>query len=214
MEQSVWQHSDTQFREFSFGIIPKRLCMANTGGEITELLARVSAGDRSAENTLLPLVYAELHRQAAARMRSERSGHTLQPTALVHEVYLRLCATGGTNLQDRAHFFRLASRLMRRILIDHARRRNTQRRGAGAIPELLSGSFQVSGADPGNAIEVDDLLRKLAEVSPRQAQVVEMRFFAGLKEGEIALSLGVDERTVRRDWLKARAWLHEQLHKD
>jgi RNA polymerase sigma-70 factor (ECF subfamily) len=182
-------------------------------GEVTELLARISAGDRSAENALLPLVYAELRRQAASRMRSERTGHTLQPTALVHEVYLRLCNCDSPEYHDRAHFFRLAAQLMRRILIDHARRRKALRRGSGAAV-LLDETFAVSDTDLGSAIEVDDLLKKLAQVSPRQAQVVEMRFFAGLKEGDIAASLGVDERTIRRDWLKARAWLHLQLRRD
>jgi RNA polymerase sigma-70 factor (ECF subfamily) len=191
--------------------MPAHSVMQKDGGEVTELLARISAGDRSAEHALLPLVYAELRRQAACRMRSERMGHTLQPTALVHEVYLRLCHCDNPDYRDRAHFFRLAAQLMRRILIDHARRRRAQRRGSGATAVLLNESFAVSEADLGSAIEVDDLLNKLAQVSPRQAQVVEMRFFAGLKEDEIAVSLGVDERTVRRDWLKARAWLHMQI---
>jgi RNA polymerase sigma factor (TIGR02999 family) len=214
MQQLAPNIPETHHRQLVFGIIPGRSRMQESGGEVTELLARISGGDRSAENALLPLVYAELHRQAATRMRSERPGHTLQPTALVHEVYLRLCASGGGNYRDRAHFFRLAAQLMRRILIDYARRRNAQRRGSGVTPALLDESFVVSDVDLGNAIEVDDLLRKLAQVSPRQAQVVEMRFFAGLQEDDIAVSLGVDERTVRRDWLKARAWLHQQFHQD
>jgi RNA polymerase sigma factor (TIGR02999 family) len=188
--------------------------MQESAGEVTELLARISAGDRAAENALLPLVYAELHRQATRQMRSERAGHTLQPTALVHEVYLRLCSSSTTDCRDRAHFFRLAAQLMRRILIDYARRRNAQRRGSGASPVTLDESFVVSEVDLDNAIEVDALLSKLEQISPRQAHVVEMRFFGGLNESEIAVALGIDERTVRRDWLKAQAWLHEQLHQD
>ena len=188
--------------------------MDGPSGEVTELLARMSAGDRSAEDALLPLVYAELHRQAVARMRSERSGHTLQPTALVHEVYLRLCGAEGACWQDRAHFFRVASRLMRRILIDYARRRNAQRRGSGANAVLPDEPFIASESDLDNVIEVDHLLKKLAIKSPRQAQVVEMRFFGGLSEDEIAACMRVDERTVRRDWLRARAWLHQHLYKD
>jgi RNA polymerase sigma factor (TIGR02999 family) len=206
--------SKIRYQQSIFATIPQYPGMQESGGEVTKLLARISAGDRTAEHALLPLVYAELHRQAASRMRSERPGHTLQPTALVHEVYLRLCASDRPDYRDRAHFFRLAAQLMRRILIDHARRRNAQRRGSGVSTALFDESFAVSDVDLGNAIEVDDLLRKLAQVCPRQAQVVEMRFFAGLKEDDIAVSLGVDERTVRRDWLKARAWLHQQLHRD
>ncbi len=214
MQQLAPNISTTRYKQSIAAIISEYSGMQESGGEVPKLLARMSAGDRTAEHALLPHVYAELHRQAASRMRSERPGHTLQPTALVHEVYLRLCASDRPDYRDRAHFFRLAAQLMRRILIDHARRRNAQRRGSGVAKALLDESFAVSDVDLGTAIEVDDLLRKLAQVCPRQAQVVEMRFFAGLKEDDIALALGIDERTVRRDWLKARAWLHQQLHQD
>jgi len=193
------------------GIIHDNPEMNSSYGEITELLLRISAGERSAENALLPLVYAELHRQASARMRRERPGHTLHATDLVHEVYLKLCG-GERNLCDRVHFFRLAAWMMRNILVDHARRRKAQRRGAAARPVALNESLMVSEADLSRAVEIDDLLRRLAETRPRQAQVVEMRFFAGLDETEIALALGIDKRTVRRDWLKARAWLHGQVY--
>jgi len=207
----VPEHHST---DLVFAIIAKPPRMQDGVGEVTKLLARISAGDRSAENALLPLVYAELHRQAAHQMRLERPGHTLQPTALVNEVYLRLCSSATPDCRDRAHFFRLAAQLMRRILIDYARRHNTQRRGSGAPAAALDESFAVSEVDLDTAIEVDALLHRLQRISPRQAQVVEMRFFGSLNESDIAVALDIDERTVRRDWLKARAWLHEQLNRD
>ena len=180
-------------------------------GEVTELLCRLSAGDRSAEEDLLPRVYLELRRLASAQLRSERPGHTLQATALVHEAYLRLCGSSGTDWQDRAHFFRVAAKLMRRILIDYARLRKALKRGAGMEARPLEEGFLVSDDNLGLVLEIDELLQKLAARAPRLVQIIEMRFFAGLTEVEIAATLGISERTVKRDWLKARAWLHGEL---
>jgi RNA polymerase sigma-70 factor (ECF subfamily) len=180
-------------------------------GEITVLLERVSDGDPTAEEALLPRVYSELHRLALSRMRSERQGHTLQPTALVHEVYLRLCRSNQIDWQNRGHFFRIAARLMRRVLVDHARQRVAHKRQPGQPMASLDGVILISEDQSFKAIEIDQVLNQLAAVSPRQAQVVEMRFFAGLSEEEIAEVLGKNVRTIKRDWLMARAWLHQQL---
>ncbi len=185
--------------------------MGTSKGDITLLLDRLTQGDRSAEDALMPRVYVELHRLAAARLRSERDGHTLQATDLVHEAYLRLCGTDDVAWQNRVHFFRVAARLMRHILVDYARQRNAQKRNEGEPFVPLSEAIVISTSQSATAVEVDELLCKLAEVSPRQAQVVEMKFFAGLTEEEIAEALGKNIRTIRRDWLMARAWLHGQL---
>jgi len=180
-------------------------------GEVTLLLERLAEGDRSAEEALIPRVYFELHRLALARLRTERPGHTLQATALVNEAYLRLCRNREIDWQNRAHFFCVAARVMRRILVDYARQHNAEKRNEGAPAIPLDEAISIAADQSSTAIEIDDLLRKLAEISPRQAQVVEMRFFGGLSENEIATALGKSVRTVRRDWLMARAWLHEQL---
>jgi RNA polymerase sigma factor (TIGR02999 family) len=180
-------------------------------GEVTLLLERLADGDRSAEEALLPRVYVELHRLAMAKMRSERPGHTLQATALVHEVYLRLCRSDDIKCQNRTHFFRVAARLMRHILVDYARLHGAKKRNHGAAFAALDDAIAISDDQSSVALEVDELLSKLAELSPRQAQVVEMRFYGGLTEEEIAAAMGKSVRTIRRDWLMARAWLHEQL---
>jgi RNA polymerase sigma factor (TIGR02999 family) len=180
-------------------------------GDITALLGRLGEGDRTAEEALLPQVYLELHRLAISRMRSERPGHTLQATALVHEAYLRLCRSSDIDWQDRSHFFRMAGRLMRRILVDYARQRNATKRAHDRPPVPLDEAIFISTEDLTTALIVDEVLIELAAVSPRPAQVVEMRFFAGMSEEEIAYALGVAVRTIRRDWLMARAWLHQRL---
>jgi RNA polymerase sigma-70 factor, ECF subfamily len=185
--------------------------MDSDKGEVTVLLERLADGDRSAEEALIPQVYVELHRLAMARLKSERPGHTLQATALVHEVYLRMCRSEEIKWQNRAHFFRVAARLMRRILVDYARQRGAQKRNDGAQALPLEEAIVVSDDQSLAALEVDELLEKLARLSPRQAQIVEMRFYGGLTEDEIAMAIGKNVRTVRRDWLMARAWLHEQL---
>jgi RNA polymerase sigma factor (TIGR02999 family) len=185
--------------------------MTSDKGEITLLLERMAKGDRTAEEALMPRIYFELHRLALARLKAERPGHTLQATALVHEAYLRLFGSNEIQYHDRAHFFRVAARLMRHILVDYARRHNAGKRNPDGRITQLDQAIAVSASQSAEALEVDDLLAKLATLSPRQAQVVEMRFFAGLTEDEIATALGKNVRTIKRDWLMARAWLHEQL---
>ena len=195
-------------------IIATRVRMNQHRGEITLLLERIANGDRSAEQELLPRVYVELHHIALARLKTERPGHTLQATALVHEVYLRMCRSAELKVHDRAHFFRLAAGLMRRILVDYARQRRTQKRSGDGLNRNLDDAIAVSECDLSDAIAIDELLDRLSVLSPRQAQVVEMRFYGGLTEEEIAVALGRHIRTIRRDWLMARAWLHEQLKRD
>ncbi len=192
-------------------IISEQIRMSPDKGEVTLLLDRIAEGDRSAEEALLPRVYIELHRLAMARLRSERPGHTLQATALVHEVYLRMCRSNEFKCENRAHFFRICAQMMRRILVDYARQHGAHKRNCGVALQPIDHAISVSAGQSAEALEVDELLNKLAALSPRQAQVVEMRFYGGLTEEEIALALGKNVRTIRRDWLMARAWLHEQL---
>lgn len=182
-------------------------------GEVTRLLARLSAGDREAEEALYLLVHCELHRIASAQLSAERPGHTLQPTALVNEAYLRLCGRSEVDWQNRMHFFRVAAKLMRRILVDYARQRRSQKRGCGLAPvELEEYQYAVDSRDQLSlALAIDELLETLGKESPRLVQVVEMRFYAQLSEAEIAAALGVSERTVKRDWFRARAWLHSRM---
>jgi RNA polymerase sigma-70 factor (ECF subfamily) len=179
-------------------------------GDVTGLLTKARHGDREAEAQLLPLVYDELLRLARGFMRRERQGHTLQTTALVHEAYLRL-ATQETDVANRAHFFALAARQMRRVLVDHARGRLANKRGAGLPPLNLNDQALILG-QPHELVEaLDEALDRLAELDKRQSQIVEMRFFGGLTEEEIASVLGLSTRTVKRDWLMAKSWLYTQL---
>lgn len=182
--------------------------MAMSRGDVTRLLAAVDAGDSGALERLLPLVYDELRRLAEIQLRGERAGHTLQPTALVHEAYMKL-AGGDLSISDRAHFLAIASRAMRQALVDHARRRDRAKRGGGLRPVTLTGGSW------SEALDLDELLAldaALEELEPRQRQVVEGRFFGGMTEDEVASVLGVTRRTVRRDWVKARAWLYRRLY--
>jgi len=180
-------------------------------GEVTLLLERVAEGDRAAEDELMPRVYVELHRLALTRLKSERRGHTLQATELVHEAYLRMCRSNEFKCENRIHFFRMSAKIMRRVLVDYARQRGAQKRNDGMAPLSLDNAIAVSASQSEEALAVDDLLNQLALMNPRQAQVVEMRFYAGLSEDEIADALDISVRTIRRDWLMARAWLHEKL---
>lgn len=177
-------------------------------GEVTRLLAAADAGDASALDRLLPLVYDELRRIAEAQLRGERAGHTLQPTALVHETYLKLA---GSDLPaaSRAHFLAIAARAMRQALVDHARRRDRAKRGGGRRPVTLTGGSWSEEMDLDELLALD---AALDELDARQRQVVECRFFAGMSEQEIADVLDVTPRTVRRDWVKARAWLYRRLY--
>ena len=179
--------------------------------DITQLLSGLRAGDPEAQRNLVPLVYAELRRQAARFMRSERKDHTLQPTALVNEVYLRLVEQKGADWQSRAHFFAFAARLMRQVLVDYARGHNAAKRGSGVRDAELDDSLAVCEERRDEILAVDETLNSLREVDARQAQIVELRFFAGLSIEEIAAVLNVSDRTVKRDWTMARAWMRGRL---
>jgi RNA polymerase sigma-70 factor (ECF subfamily) len=186
--------------------------LRSTSG-VTQLLLAWGRGDESARDRLIPVVHAELRRIARRQMGNERVGHTLQPTALVNEAYLRLVDIRQVAWQNRAHFFAMSSRVMRRVLVDAARARGYQKRGAAArkvsFDEALIGA-QERGTD---VIALDDALTALSAVDPRKAQVVEMRFFGGLSIEETAEALGVAERTVKRDWTMAKLWLLKELKK-
>jgi RNA polymerase sigma factor (TIGR02999 family) len=177
---------------------------------VTDLLLAWGCGDESAFDQLVPLVHAELHRLARRHMRGERSGHTLQTTALVNEAYLRLMDLKRVRWQDRAHFFAMSARLMRRVLVDHARSRQFVKRGGGArMTPFDDASMSVQPSV--DLVALDDALGALAAIDPRKSKVVEMRFFAGFSVEETAAALHVSAETVMRDWRVAKAWLHREL---
>ncbi len=176
-----------------------------------ESLAGSLSGDPDAKSRLLALLYDDLHALAAARMASERADHTLQPTALVHEAFLRLIDQERVDLRERAHFLALAARTMRRILVDHARAKRTRKRDGAKRAEPLGEADAVRWDDPGDVLDLDEALEALARTQPRQAQVVELRFFGGLGLEEAAEALGVSRDTVKLDWRFARAWLNRRL---
>ncbi len=179
---------------------------------VTRLLTAWSQGDEGALEKLIPLVYGELRRVAARRLRRERSDHTLQTTALVHEAYLHLVEQKRVKWQNRAHFFGVAANLMRRILVDHARARGAAKRGGGAWRVSVDETVAIApGLRDPELIALDEALEELARFDPRQARIVELRFFGGLSLEETASLLGVSAITVSRDWSMARAWLHERI---
>jgi RNA polymerase sigma-70 factor, ECF subfamily len=179
--------------------------------EITALLLAWSHGQSSALDQLIPLVHDELHRIAKRYMRRERPGQTMQTTALVDEAYLRLIDSSRVHWQNRAHFFAIAAQLMRRILVDFARRRHNLKGGGAATKVSFDEALVVSREAGAEMIAVDDALNTLASLDARQSQVVELRFFGGLSINETAEVLKVSEGTVRRDWSLAKAWLHREL---
>jgi len=178
--------------------------------EITQLLAEWSDGNQSALDELYPLVYDELHRLARRYMSRERKGHTLQTTALINEAYVRLVDQKNVHWANRSHFFAISAQIMRSILIDHARRHGYAKRGGGAQQVSLEEAAIITnrGAD---LLRLDEALKTLAEIDARRSQVVELRYFGGLNNEEIAGVLSVSENTVTRDWNMARAWLYQQL---
>jgi RNA polymerase sigma factor (TIGR02999 family) len=177
-------------------------------GEVTRILASVRAGDGSALERLLPLVYDELRALARRQIRRRGSGETLQATGLVHEAYLKLAGARALDAHDRAHFFAIAARAMRQVLVDQARARGAQKRGGEWARTTLGDGAAVVDVDADDFLE---LAAAIEQLEPRQRQVVELRFFTGMEELEIAAALGVSDRTVRRDWIKARAWLFRTL---
>jgi len=181
--------------------------------DLTQLLVRWSEGDAAALEQLLPVVYQELRRIASRQLRRERAEHTLVPTALVHEVYLRLVDQQRVTWQNRAHFFGLTAQLMRRILVDHARARHTEKRG-DAAPHVsldLVAEKAHKPARPEDVLAVDIALERLATIDPEQARIVELRFFAGLTVEETAHVVNRSPRTIKREWRLARAWLFREL---
>jgi RNA polymerase sigma factor (TIGR02999 family) len=179
--------------------------------EVTQLLKAWGNGDGGALEKLVPLVHNELHRLAHRYMSREKPGHTLQTTALVNEVYLRLVDIPQVSWQDRAHFFAISARMIRRILTDFARSRNYQKRGGTALHVSFDEDLAVSQEQDAEIVAIDDALRELAVAEPRKSQVVELRFFGGLSVEETAEVLKVSPETVKRDWRFAKAWLHRAL---
>jgi RNA polymerase sigma-70 factor (ECF subfamily) len=182
-----------------------------TEGKVTHLLAELRTGKKEAESRLIEVVYPELRRIAMRYMRGERAGHSLQATALVNEAYLRLLGEGDRNFQNRSHFFAVAATQMRLILVDHARRKRTQKRQGERVRVELTDIVAISEDKLDDVLEIDAALERLREWDPRQCKIVELRFFAGLTEEEVAEVLALSPRTVKRDWKVAKAWLHGEL---
>ena len=181
--------------------------------EVTQLLLDWSNGNQAALDRLTPLVYEELHRLAHQHMSRERRDHTLQTSALVNEAYLRLIDQRNVHWQNRAHFFSIASRLMRRILVDHARAHQYAKRGGGTHRVSLDEAAFVSHERASELVALDDALTSLAAIDQRKCQVVELRFFGGMSVEETAAALGVSPITIKRDWSTAKAWLHRAIEK-
>jgi RNA polymerase sigma factor (TIGR02999 family) len=187
-----------------------RLMPENQSGQVTQLLQHWKQGDEQALHGLIPVVYKELKHVAHYHLQSERSDHTLQSTALVHEVYLRLLGSQPADLQNRAHFIAIASRLMRQILVDYARARQAQKRDGGykiAVEDLAA----LPGTGDADLLALDSALDELSRIDERQGKIVEMKFFGGLSAPEISQVLGISRATVDRDWTTARVWLHREM---
>jgi RNA polymerase sigma factor (TIGR02999 family) len=179
--------------------------------EVTELLRRWSRGDAAARESLVPLVYDELRRLARYYLASQRSDHTLQSTAIVHEAYLRLAGRDNVHFENRSHFFAVAAQLMRRILVDHARKRNAAKRGGAQLTLLVDEAVEPSSQRELDLVVLDDALKALAELDERQSRIVELRFFGGLSIEDTSRLLEISPATVKREWSTARAWLYEEI---
>ena len=184
--------------------------MDNDNGQVTQLLKAMHAGDTQAAESLLPLVYSELHRLAKGYMRRERPDHTLQATALINEAYLKLVGE-DIDWNSRAHFIGLAANVMRRVLVDYARAHNAEQRGGGLQRVEMQDELAISAAQLDEVEHLDEALKKLEKENPRQARVVELRYFGGLSVEQIGALLGIAPRSVKRDWALARIWLFRQL---
>jgi RNA polymerase sigma factor (TIGR02999 family) len=188
--------------------------VSGPSSEVTQLLVRWRSGDREALDSLLPLVYDELRRIARHYLQNERTGHTLQSTALVNEAYMRMVAQDLPEWQNRAHFFAVAAQLMRQILVDHARNRRASKRGGDVYKmSLEDATEQPTGTDV-DVVALDDALKELSEMDPQQGRVVELKFFAGLSNEDAAEVLSISPSTVKRDWMSARAWLYRELDRN
>ena len=182
--------------------------------EITRILHNWNDGDEEAKELLLPFVYEQLKRQARILMANERADHTLQPTALVHEAFIRLSDDAGIEWENRSHFYGIASKLMRQILIEYARQHNADKRGNHKIHFSIHDQQIPTEERAGSIIVLDETLERLAEIDERQAKVIEMRFFGGFTNEEIAKALDISERTVKRIWKAARFWLYRELNEE
>jgi RNA polymerase sigma factor (TIGR02999 family) len=181
-------------------------------GDVTQLLIELRSGKKEAESKLIPLVYTELRRLAAHYLRGERPDHTLQPTALVHEAYLRMTKLHDVDWQSRSHFFATAATVMRRILVDHARAQRAGKREGFREAISLDEALVISPARCTQLVALDDALDRLAKLDARRSKIVELRFFGGLSEEETGLFLGISARTVKRDWRVAKAWLYNEVN--
>lgn len=184
---------------------------SNPSYPVTDLLARWSAGDVAARDALVPLVYEQLRRIARKCLLSQRSGHTLQPTALVHEAYLRIAKGDSLRWQNRAHFFAVAAQMMRQILVDHARRAAAGKRGGGAITLVLDEEVAARTQNNLDLIALDTAMKRLAALDERQSRIVELRFFGGLSIEETAHVMEISSATAKREWATARVWLHREI---
>jgi RNA polymerase sigma factor (TIGR02999 family) len=185
--------------------------MTSTPEEITQLLIAWNQGDLSARDELMPLIYDELRRLARGYLRRERPNHTLQPTALVHEAFLRLVDQAQVNWQNRLHFFGIAARLMRQILVNHAEARQAAKRGGAAERVSLKDGDHFAAEQEVELIALNEALKNLERIDPQQVQIVELRYFSGLNIEEIAEAIGISTATVKREWSTARAWLRREL---
>jgi RNA polymerase sigma-70 factor (ECF subfamily) len=183
-------------------------------GDLTQLLTAASAGDRRALDAALPAVYDELKKRASALMRRERADHTLQPTALVHEAFLHLVDAPRVDWHGRAHFFAVASHMMRRILVDHARAHLADKRGGGKTRVSFEEELSLSVERDADVLMLDDVLQKLASLSPRHAEIVAMRFFGGLSVEEVAAVLDTPKRSLEAEWTLIKAWLRRELSEE
>ena len=180
--------------------------------DVTALLRSWADGDAAALDQLVPIVYRELHKIARTCMAAERAGHSLQPTALVHEAYLRLAGVAHVDWQNRAHFFAMSAKMMRRVLVDVARSKSYLKRGGGAPREPLENALEISDERSPDLVALDLALQALAAIDERKSRVVELRFFGGFSVQETAVALDVSEETVHRDWRLAKSWLRRELH--
>jgi len=182
--------------------------------QVTDLLLRWREGDRQALDALMPLVYVELRRLAGHYLRQERPGHTLQSTALVHEAFVRLVGTNPPEWQNRAHFYGVTARLMRQVLVDHARTHRAEKRGGDSLKLTLDEGLVGAGKQDLDILALDGALNQLAQISPQQSQIVELRFFSGLSIEETSEVLGISPATVKRHWTVARAWLFREMNRN
>jgi RNA polymerase sigma-70 factor (ECF subfamily) len=188
--------------------------LPSSSTQVTQLLARWSAGDAHAREVLIPLVYDELRRLARYSLARQRPDHTLQSTALVHEAYMRLVGRPSVHFENRAHFFAVASQLMRRILVDHARKHNAAKRGGNNLTLVLDNAVELPAKREFDLTILDEALNALAALDARQANIVEMRFFGGLSIDETSHVLGISPATVKREWTTARTWLYDQMTRE